>query len=457
MLKKMNAVQALVRIVCKLLMILAIGEAYLISFKVSAQELTLVHAIGVAQNQDVWIMSNKRMQESIEYESKTVSILPDPKISIAASNFPTDTFDFNQEPMTQLNVGITQMFPRGESRSINSRLKQQLADQYPYLRTDRKARIALIVTQFWLDAFKSQQTIGLINADRSLFEQMVDFTEVSYSTASGMARQQDVVRAQLELTQLDDRLTKLTQQLELAKQSLSEWLPADMIQQSLSKNLPQLEILNPDIVAQQRATDSQLSHLILKHPALLAFDQKIKSSETNIDLARQKYKPEWGLTAKYGYRGHDIGGAERADFLSLGIVFDMPMFNRVRQDSQVKAAASKAAATRLDKQLVYRKMKALLKTSLSQLKSLNRRSELYNNKLLPQMHEQAEASLTAYNNDDGDFAEAIRARIAQLNAKIEALNIAVAQQKEIAQLNYLLIVDNTSSDQVNALQESTYE
>ena len=453
MLKKITVTYARIRGSVRTLTNTTIYLAVLFPFSLAAEELTLQHAIDVAQNNDAWIMSNKLTQESIESESKVASILPDPKISIAASNFPTDTFDFNQEPMTQLNVGITQMFPRGKTRSLSSKLKQQLSDQYPFQRIDREAKIRLFVTQFWLDAFKSQQTIRLINADRSLFEQMVDFAEVSYSSASGMARQQDVIRAQLELTQLDDRLTKLNQQLDLAKQSLSEWLPPEMITLPITKFLPHVQILNSSLNTQEESVDSLLPHLILKHPALVAFDQKIKSNETNIELARQKYKPEWGLSAKYGYRGHDLRGSERADFLSLGIVFDMPIFNRARQDGQVKAAASKAAAEKLDKELMYRKMVALLKSSLSQLRNLNQRSELYHQKLLPQMQEQAEASLTAYNNDDGDFAEAIRARIAQLNAKIEALNISVAQQKQIAQLNYLLSVDNTSTDQVTARQE----
>ena len=52
----------------------------------------------------------------------------------------------------------------------------------------------------------------------------------------------------------------------------------------------------------------------------------------------------------------------------------------------------------------------------AQLFRLNERQNLYKNDLLPQMHEQAEASLTAYTNDDGDFAEVVRARIAELNA-----------------------------------------
>ena len=54
------------------------------------------------------------------------------------------------------------------------------------------------------------------------------------------------------------------------------------------------------------------------------------------------------------------------------------------------------------------------------------------------MHQQAEASLTAYTNDDGDFAEVVRARISQLNAQIDSLEIDVERQKTIASLNYYL-------------------
>jgi len=75
---------------------------------------------------------------------------------------------------------------------------------------------------------------------------------------------------------------------------------------------------------------------------------------------------------------------------------------------------------------------------LVQLQRLNDRRALYAGQLLPQMSEQAEAALAAYNNDGGDFAEAVRARIAELNAKIDFLTIRIDRLKMIAELNYLL-------------------
>ena len=63
------------------------------------------------------------------------------------------------------------------------------------------------------------------------------------------------------------------------------------------------------------------------------------------------------------------------------------------------------------------------------------------------MHEQAEASLTAYTNDDGDFAEVIRSRIAELNAQLDDLSIRIDKQKTIAQMNYYFM---QSSDETVA-------
>ncbi len=88
---------------------------------------------------------------------------------------------------------------------------------------------------------------------------------------------------------------------------------------------------------------------------------------------------------------------------------------------------------------------ASFETAKAQLLRLNERQELYHKRLLPQMSEQAEASLTAYTNDDGDFAEVMRARIAEMNAEVDALNIEVGRQKAILQLNYLFM---TNSDQI---------
>lgn len=93
---------------------------------------------------------------------------------------------------------------------------------------------------------------------------------------------------------------------------------------------------------------------------------------------------------------------------------------------------------------------------VSQLARLHQRAELYQTKLLPQMAEQAQATLNAYTRDDGNFSDVMQARISQLNAKIDALNIHVDQKIIIARLNYYASADDISLKNT-PLQESTYE
>jgi len=129
-------------------------------------------------------------------------------------------------------------------------------------------------------------------------------------------------------------------------------------------------------------------------------------------------------------------GQARPDFFSVGLAFDLPFFTSSRQDQQVQSAIADTEAMRTEKTLALRSMVANFESLHARLQRLEQRQQLYRTRLLLEMHEQAEASLTAYTRDDGDFAEVVRARIAELNARIEALDIDIARLQTIAQLNY---------------------
>ncbi len=422
----------------------------------SARTLTLEEAVRAAQLNDPWLAGNKHSQDAIESMSVAAGTLPDPKVTFGLANLPTDTFDFNQEAMTQFKVGVSQMFARGDSLAIKRKQIDTVGSQFPFQRLDRKAKIVVTVSKLWLDAYKAQESITLIEKDRPLFEQLADVAEASYSAALGKTRQQDIVRAQLELTRLDDRLTVLKQKQEMLMEKLSEWLseyfseqysdssilatPLPWSRLELDKSLPDIKMLREPLYLAERETDPQkLFEYFSRHPSLLALNQKIEASKIGIDLAREKYKPAWGVNVSYGYRDEDQNGRDRADFVSIGFSFDLPYFTSNRQDKQVQSSISQAEAVKTKKWALLRKMIAGFEKTRVQLNRLNERQSLYQEQLLPQIHEQAEASLTAYTNDDGDFAEVVRSRIAELNAQIVALGIDVERQKNIIELNYYFI------------------
>lgn len=261
---------------------------------VASSQLTLEQAVQIAQNNDPWLESNKFRQQSISAQSTAAGSLPDPMVSISVANLPVDSFDFSQEAMTQLKFGVTQALPRGDSLALSQKRLQQISQEFPLQRQDRKAKVKAAISQLWLDIFLTAQTIELIEKDRPLFEQLAETASINYSSAMGQTSQQDVIRAQVELTRLDDRLSQLRQQLISNKAQLVEWLTSlnhsqwAMREFELPDNLPAITLGSEHLLSENRNEYSEklIQHLS-NHPQLVAFEQKIKASDTSIELAKQ--------------------------------------------------------------------------------------------------------------------------------------------------------------------------
>ena len=397
--------------------------------------LTLGDALRLAVTADPWLLGSQYREEALLSEATAAGSMPDPTLSIAAGNLPLDTFDINQEAMTQFTVGVSQAFPRGDSRALSRQQRMQLAEQEPLLREERSAQVQRTVTQLWFTAYLAQETIGLVEQSRGLFDHLLAAASTRYSAALGGTRQQDLVRAQLELTLLEDRLTGLQQRRDAAQRQLAEWIGADAAL-PLAAPPPDSSPVSETVL---RASPRQHREWIVGHPAVRAVDRRIDAVTTEVELARQGYRPAWGVSAQYGYRDDDPMGRDRADLLSVGVTFDLPLFTDERQDKQVSATLARVAALRTERQLLARRLLAELETALARLQRIDERADLYATRLLPQMADQAEAALAAYNNDDGDFAEAVRGRIAQLDAHMASLAIAIERQQLMASIKYLTV------------------
>ncbi|AEA96458.1 MULTISPECIES: TolC family protein [Alteromonas] len=420
----------------------------MVSPAIANEKLTLKRAVEIAVENDPWLVGSTHRERATLSSSVVASSLPDPVVNIGLANVPTDGFAFDQEPMTQLKVGVSQMFPRGDSLAIRSRQLREQAAEHPLMRADRVAKARVQVSNLWLEIYRAQQSVKLIDEDKALFEQLSDIAKANYSTAFGRVNQQDIVRAKLELTRLEDRLTKLRALEERATGKLLEWLVRDQNYPSqsgfdafsrltLPHALPEIKNMGQNMrTILERRDQQSLAMVLNQHPLILSIEQRIRASQTGIDLAKEKYKPQWGVNASYAYRDDTPDGTSRADFLSMGVSFDVPLFTENRQDQEVSAAVSLSEAIKTDKRLVLREMMSYIQSLYAENERLMERQALYELELLEQMQEQAEASLNAYTNDEGDFAEVVRARIADLNARIDALDISVDLVKTKIQLNY---------------------
>ncbi len=421
-------------------------------------KLAFEQVISWAIEYDPWMVESFHQQQALEYQADVENHYDNLRLSLDLKNIATDSYDFSQENMTHFSIGASQKLPRGNSLVIRRKQKMLMANLSEFERSDRQRLLRVSVGSLWLNLYKTQQTVKYINENRSLLEQLVDVAEANYSSTIGRTRQQDLIAAQLELTRLDDRLAKVLQYQHHVKSELAGWISPVFLQQyaidrtehlpnqpalvddwkvlaklpSLVVNLPPQHLNNDPLLTEK------ITKILLSHPAIKGLEQQVKVSQESIELAKQQDNIEWTLRANYGYRDNTLDSQGRSDLLSVGVTFDLPFLNDSRQKQLEGAAVSTSLAHKTKKWQKLREMLYRFKVSRAHLAGLNDRERLYLNKLLPKLHEQSEASLTAYTNDDGRFTEVIRANIAELDAKIEAINIAVEIRQTVLEVNYFL-------------------
>lgn len=413
------------------------------------QELSLPQAILLAQQADHWQTGSRMTQRAAVARGEAADTLPNPTLSISALNLPTDHWHFRQEGMSQLQLGVAQRFPRGDSRSIRQQIWQTQASKEPLLRQNRNALLQRWITELWLDAYASNQAITLISRDRSLFEQINELATASYASAVGSVRQRDIIRAQLEITQLDDRLLSEQQRLHAATATLSRWLPDTTLTPNYSlalDALPELPALSKQHLQLLDTTVTQsLVDWVMQHPAVAVFDTQKTVAQQKVTLAEQSYKSQWTVNAAYGLRSDSQDNMSRADLFSVGVSFDLPLFNQQRQDANVQAAIAEASTVETEKRLMIQQLISEIRADFQRFKHLQQRKTIYDQRLLAQLNEQAESALTAYTNDDGGFAEVVRARIAELDARLTVLQLQIDTLNTISRIQYGLTQVTTSS------------
>ena len=397
---------------------------------VSAAAYSLQSAIQIAQSQDPWLQKSLFQQASLVARSISAGTLPNPRIQLGVTNLPLDSFSFSQEGMSQLKLGISQTFPRGDSRALQHTKLGQLSEVQPLARADRYAQVAVKVAHRWLEVFRSQHSMALIQQNRELFDHLLDLVQSSYASAAGPTLQHDVIRAQLALSRLDVRLSVWQHRHDAELAKLSEWLldPALSIQVP-DDGTPLVSPIDPVLLSRPSVSDR-----LLTHPKLLVLQQKLAVAKTDVALARQTDQPEWGLNASYGLRGN-----HRSDLFSIGLSVNIPLFSDVRPVHQVQAAVAEQQAVVSEHTLALRHLQAGFASAKADYVRLSERKALFDDRLLHELAELADAALTAYTNDNGSFTDVMRARIDVLNARIDAFQIEVDRLKALAQLHYFLV------------------
>ncbi|MGI9288740.1 MAG: TolC family protein [Pseudomonadales bacterium] len=358
--------------------------------------------------------------------------LPDPELQIGGLNLPTDTFDLDQEPMTQIRVAMKQEFPAGGTLAMRKERTLFVAEGMDFKAQERRLAVLRELRTSWYEAVYWQDATDIYAKDRGLFAQLLDTTRSLYRV--GRKGQQDVIRAELEISQLNDRLLQTKIQRDIQHNAIARWVGPAALASDFTPRWATLETRSL-VGRDHHAVAQTLQH----HPLLQSFASQVKASEQSLDLAKESYKPRWALELGYGIRdGDNLDRSDRADFLSLVATVQMPLFTAKRQDKVASARVHQRAASHDAHMEALRTLTRDALSASDRWRQLSARLALYQEQILPRARLQAGAALAAYQADTSDFAELMRAYLDEQQFRLQFHRLRAEQQQALSTLHYLL-------------------
>ena len=389
--------------------------------------LTLQEAVKLALQQDPGIQQLQAETETARDQAVTSGQWPDPKVSFGLVNLPTNSYAVGRDSMTMQMVGVEQDFPAGDTRSLSQTRGQQLADAQSALVKDRTLQIVRDVRQVWLKLYYAEHALPLVQQSEQVFAQLLDIAKVRYD--NGQGAEQDLARAELEMGALQEKELELNADIDSARAALTRLVGGESAQRPLADTLPVLPT-PPD-----QAT--LLQHLP-QHPRIVAANTQVAAADTATDIARQSYKPVWGVNVAYGRRpGADMTGMPYTNMLTAMVSVSVPLFTGNRQDRSVSAAQSASSAAQYAADDELRELKQMLDTAWAHWEHLGHIRDLYAKTILPSASLNTQATLSAYRNGGADFDELARAQITDLDSHTEQLKADVDYLDMQADLLYL--------------------
>ena len=365
--------------------------------------------------------------EALTHIAPQVASLPDPVVSLNAMNFPIDSFDVNQEPMTQVQLGVSQMFPFPGKLGLREDIALFEAEAALNSVDEMRLNLDMNVTVTWWEIYFLDRSIETVLRNQVLFRQFIKIAQTKYEVGNGL--QQDVLLAQLELSKLLDTEIQLKSMRERrlirlnVLMDVSPNTPAD-----LPTRMPKFSgVIAKEPTLYQRALETR--------PLLKQEQASIDASKSRLALAKKDYFPDFKLGALYGNRQEDDFGRSRKDFLSVMLSVNIPLYAGTKQSEAVEQRSRELARNTYS--LVDQRNLVLssISNSVTELNQATEQLYLFGEGILPQARQTVESMLAGYQVNEVDFLNLVRSQVTLLNYELQYWKAFTEINQSVARLS----------------------
>lgn len=354
-----------------------------------------------------------------------VSTLPDPEFMVQQFSVgsPRPMAGYTNSDFAYLGLGVSQELPFPGKLRLKGEAAQREADgaEKRYESVTRAAVEQLKAAYFRLAYL--QKTLAILDRDGRLLDQIEKIAEAHYRVGQGS--QADVLKAQLQQTQLLRDIAMHHQEMWTAEAQLKQILnrPPDS---------PDVVTENPTETLLPYTSDELLQRVRTKNPDVGGVQQMVRSQSTRVELARKDFYPDFNLQYMWQHTGPQF-----RDYYMLTLGVKVPIFRSRKQQPEVAQAVEELNRSRREYEGAVQQAYFEVRDQFLAAQTSSELLKMYREGLIPQATATFQAGLVAYQSNRFDMESVISSFHDVLNYDEEYWRTLADHETALARLEQL--------------------
>jgi outer membrane protein TolC len=366
--------------------------------------------------------------EALRRRVPQVKALPDPVASVgwAGKLAPFDVMKGDDSSYRGLSV--SEQFPYPGKLKLRGEIatKEAEAAQADYEAIRR--RVAAQVKSAYYEYFYYDQALQTTERNKELLEKLSKIAEARYRV--GKAMQADVLRSQVEISLLIEKLTVLEQQRATAEARLN----VSMTRSPESPLPPAAEVLPSTMKV---SLEELYTLAATNDTTVLRNKTMVEEGRLGISLAQREYRPDIGVSYMYQQR------SALPDMNGVTVSVNIPVFYKNKQRQGVAEATETLLGAEKMRDNRLNEIKFELKQQYLSAKASERLLTLYSKGVVPQSSLALESSMASYQVGSVDFLSLLANFTTLLDYETEYYRQLADYQTALAQIEALTGTDVT--------------
>jgi cobalt-zinc-cadmium efflux system outer membrane protein len=300
---------------------------------------------------------------------------------------------------------LTQEFPWFGKLGLRSEVASKEAESMQREYDAMVREVIMMVKESYFDLYGVQRSLTITRTEQGVLEQMQKIAEAKYTV--GEVAQQDVLKAQTEISMLQQQVYELEQMEAVTKAKLNQLLNrrADS-PLGFAATEPQHEF---DV-----KTEELFSLAERMRPEIKKAQADIQRNQAERNLMKKEFFPDYRLGLEYrSFRAGD-------NMMMFTIGFDLPIW-RTKYRAAVRESEKMIESSQAGLEAVQRQTGFDVQEAWFKLVTARRTLELYKTALVPQAEARFQASEAGYRTGKVDFLDLLESERFLLNIRVMAV------------------------------------